>query len=68
MSEPVNNTPESTGTAGLAGRFLATHDTASAKDSRSKRNVKSVRPTLVVAASIAPFHLTMSSIPWLAPR
>src|ERR1700746_2908282 len=60
-SEPVNRTPESTGTAGLVGRFFATHDTASANDSRTRRNFKSVRPALVVAASIASPHLPKSS-------
>ncbi|GAB4603392.1 hypothetical protein MOKP50_07310 [Mycobacterium avium subsp. hominissuis] len=56
-SVPDSSTPESTGTAGRDGRLLATHDTASAKDSRTKRNFKSLRPAVVVAASIASLHL-----------
>src|ERR1700756_2671753 len=55
-SEPVSNTPASTGTVGLVGSVRATHATASAKSSRTKRNFKSVKPTLVVATSIASLH------------
>src|ERR1700744_298586 len=55
-SEPVNNTPASTGTVGLVGKVRATHATASAKSSRVKRNFKSVKPTVVVATSIASLH------------
>src|SRR5271156_5401719 len=65
-SEADNRTPESTGTAGLVGRFFATHDTASAKDSRTKRNFKSVTPALVVAASIASLHLARVRTQWPA--
>jgi len=45
-----------TGTVGLVGRVRATHATASAKSSRTRRNFKSVRPTVVVATSIASLH------------
>src|ERR1700760_1698203 len=67
-SEPVSRTPARTGTVGLVGRMRATHATASAKSSRTRRNFKSVSPTVVVATSIAslrpnPDHTLFEQIP-----
>src|ERR1700712_2298936 len=67
-SEPVSRTPARTGTVGLVGRIRATHATASAKSSRTRRHFKSVNPTVVVATSIAslrqnPSHQLHQQIP-----